>query len=302
MATFAELESAAPSIAAFFRERIEATGLSLVATTRSDGWPRVSPLGGCSVCDGRLYMGSMPDAVKAKDLQRDPRCCIITPLADKDDLAGEAKLFCRAREIDDAEEWERVRKPCSWSAAASTWATSGGSHRLHLSTSSGAAWQRVEGDDWRTTSLDRGRGPGASPRRPLGRAATSDQVCGDARIERLDTDVGQRSRVAWWSSNRRRRRGSRRRRSSPGRARPRWPAPPRAGGRGRRRRSGGRSRRRATGTTAISPASATAVASASPSGTTRLTKPMRSASSAPISRPVRIRSSARPRPTICGRR
>ena len=59
--------------------------------------------------DGRFYVGSMPDAVKAKDLRRDPRCCLLTPLADKDDLAGEAKAFCRAREVDDTAEWERVR-------------------------------------------------------------------------------------------------------------------------------------------------------------------------------------------------
>ena len=61
MATFAELESAAPSIAACFRERIEATGLSLVATARSDGWPRVSAWE-AFLCDGGLYMGSMPNA------------------------------------------------------------------------------------------------------------------------------------------------------------------------------------------------------------------------------------------------
>src|SRR5215210_4488993 len=109
MATFAELESAAPAIAAFAAERFEKTGLCFVGTVRSDGWPRVSPLE-VFVQDGRLYMGSMPNAVKAQDLQRDPRCCIITPLADRDDLAGEAKLFCRGREIADRDEWERARK------------------------------------------------------------------------------------------------------------------------------------------------------------------------------------------------
>jgi len=60
MVTFAELEPAAPSIAAFFRQRIEVTGLSLVATTRSDGWPRVSAWE-AFLADGRLYMGSMPN-------------------------------------------------------------------------------------------------------------------------------------------------------------------------------------------------------------------------------------------------
>jgi hypothetical protein len=149
MVTFAELESAAPPIATFFRQRIEATALSLVATTRSDGWPRVSAWE-AFLCDGRLYMGSMPNAVKAQDLRRDERCCIITPLADKDDLSGEAKLFCRAREIADPDEWERVRKTFL-DLRGFDMGDFGGSH-LFTYDIDGAAWQRVEGDDWRTTS------------------------------------------------------------------------------------------------------------------------------------------------------
>ena len=156
MTTFAELESAAPSIAAFFRQRIEATGLSLVATTRSDGWPRVSAWEAV-LCDGGLYMGSMPNAVKAKDLQRDPRCCIITPLADQDDLAGEAKLFCRALEIDDAGEWEVVRK-AFLALRDFDMGDFGGSH-LFTYDIHGAAFQRVEGDDWRTSTWTVDGGP-----------------------------------------------------------------------------------------------------------------------------------------------
>ncbi len=149
MATFAELESAAPPIAAFFRQRIEATGLGLVATTRSDGWPRVS---GWEVflVDGHLYSGSMPNAVKVRDLRRDPRCCVLTPVADKDDVAGEAKLFCRGREITDAEEWERVRK-AFLEARGFDMGEPGGSHLVTYEIE-GAAWQRVEGDEWRTSS------------------------------------------------------------------------------------------------------------------------------------------------------
>ena len=42
MVTFAELESVAPTIATFVAEKIEVTGLCFLATTRADGWPRVS--------------------------------------------------------------------------------------------------------------------------------------------------------------------------------------------------------------------------------------------------------------------
>jgi hypothetical protein len=153
MATFADLQQAAPSIAAFFADRIATTGLCLVATTRQDGWPRVSPME-LSLIGGRLYLGSMPNGVKARDLQRDERCCVLTPLADKDDLAGEVKAFCRAREILGTEEWEQVR---------ATWRESlgfdigdpGGSHVFELGIAA-AAWRRVEGDDWRTTSWREG--------------------------------------------------------------------------------------------------------------------------------------------------
>lgn len=149
MPTYAELLTVAPTIATFLSDRITATGLSFVATTRSDGWPRVSPME-VSICGGRLYAGSMPNAVKAKDLQRDPRCCVITSLADKDDLAGEVKLFCRAREVADRAEWEQVR--AIWlSANGLDIGDPGGSHIFELEIHA-AAWQRVEGDTWRTTS------------------------------------------------------------------------------------------------------------------------------------------------------
>ena len=150
MIAFAELESAAPPIAAFFRERLKASGLCFMATTRADGWPRVSAWE-AFLCDGRLYTGSMPNAVKARDLRREPRCCLITTLVDKDDLAGEAKLFCRAREIDDVDEWERVRKSFL-DERGFDMGEPGGSH-LFTYEIDGAAWQRVEGDEsWRTTS------------------------------------------------------------------------------------------------------------------------------------------------------
>lgn len=149
MTSLRQLDTDAPEIASFFRARITATGLVLVATTRSDGWPRVSPMD-LQIIDDRLYVGSMPNAVKAQDLQRDPRCCIITPLAHKDDRSGEAKAFCRAREITDPDEWDQLR--ARWKAATGfDIGELGGAHFFELDIDA-AAWQRVEGDDWRTTS------------------------------------------------------------------------------------------------------------------------------------------------------
>ena len=166
MATFDDLRTAAPTIADELVGKLTSTGLGLIATTRSDGWPRVSPME-VSIIDGRLYVGSMPNAVKAKDLQRDPRCCLITPLADKDDSSGEVKAFCRAREITDPDEWERVR--ATWKEAMDLdIGDPGGSHVFELDIVA-AAFQRVEGDEWRTTSWRVGDRVRERPRRgPLG--------------------------------------------------------------------------------------------------------------------------------------
>lgn len=149
MTSLADLRSGAPEIASFFEQRTKATGLVLLGTVRAGGGPRVSPIE-LSLMDDRLYVGSMPNAVKAQDLRRDPRCCIITPLADKDDLAGEVKLFCRAHEIEAGEEWERVRAAWQESLGFDIGDPST-SHVFELAIES-AAWQRVDGDDWRTSS------------------------------------------------------------------------------------------------------------------------------------------------------
>jgi hypothetical protein len=147
--TFADFEAAAPTIAAFARRKIDETGLSLVGTTRSDGWPRVSGWE-LFVCAGRLYVGSMPNAVKVRDLRRDPRCCVITPLRDKDDLEGEAKLFCVAHEVADAEEWEVARRTFL-DERGFDMGGPGGSHLFEMAIQ-GAAFQRAVGDEFLTTS------------------------------------------------------------------------------------------------------------------------------------------------------
>lgn len=169
MTTFADLQTAAPTIAAFVGARIAATRLCFLGTTRADGWPRVSPLE-VFLHDGRIYMGSMPGAVKAHDLQRDPRCCVITPLADHEDHGGEAKLFCRAREVHDGGEWGAVRATFK-ELSGFDLGDPGGAH-LFTFEIEGAAWQRVEGGGtFRTTSWHPERGI-----REYGRGATGDRI------------------------------------------------------------------------------------------------------------------------------
>ena len=75
-----------------------------MATLRRDGSPRIS---GTEVefTGGRLQIGSMPKAVKALDLRRDPRIAIHGPTFDPPEghpsaWLGEAKITGRAAEVD----------------------------------------------------------------------------------------------------------------------------------------------------------------------------------------------------------
>jgi hypothetical protein len=108
MATWSEFESAAPALAARVRERFDAHKHKTMATIRRDGGPRISGTE-TQFKDGELWFGSMWKAVKALDLQRDPRIAIHSATFDPDkDWPGEAKVAGVAEEIVD--EAEVVRR------------------------------------------------------------------------------------------------------------------------------------------------------------------------------------------------
>jgi hypothetical protein len=101
MATWREVEEQAPELAAVVRERFAVGKHATVATLRSDGSPRIS---GTEVefTDDVVALGSMPDALKGKDLKRDPRFALHSPSVDPpetdpSDWPGEAKLAGTAR-------------------------------------------------------------------------------------------------------------------------------------------------------------------------------------------------------------
>ncbi len=77
-----EFATAAPQTPGMFAARLAATGPALLATLRSNGFPRVSPLE-AGIYSGRLYLGKMPRSTKSLDLRRDPRCCVHTAKIDK---------------------------------------------------------------------------------------------------------------------------------------------------------------------------------------------------------------------------
>jgi Pyridoxamine 5'-phosphate oxidase len=97
MASWREVEREAPELAARARRHFDANKHKTLATLRRDGSPRISGIE-LSFSDGELWFGSMRQAVKALDLQRDPRLAVHSA-SDGDDFQGDAKLAGTAEEV-----------------------------------------------------------------------------------------------------------------------------------------------------------------------------------------------------------
>ena len=102
MPSWSEFEAAAPALAAVVRERLDAHTHKTLATLRRDGSPRISGTE-TQLVDGELWIGSMWQARKARDLQRDPRFALHSGSDDPPDWTGDAKLAGLAEEITDRE-------------------------------------------------------------------------------------------------------------------------------------------------------------------------------------------------------
>jgi len=107
MPSWAEFAAAQPDFAARVRRLMEARKHLTMATLRRDGSPRIS---GTEVqfTGGQLRIGSMPNAVKARDLLRDGRVAIHGPTTDPPDAdpngwVGEAKIAGRALVLESAD-------------------------------------------------------------------------------------------------------------------------------------------------------------------------------------------------------
>jgi hypothetical protein len=96
MSRWDAVEQAAPELAARVRERFAARKHHTMATLRLDGSPRISGTE-VELADGELRIGSMPGAVKAMDLLRDPRVALHSATVDPPEgqpagWSGEAKV------------------------------------------------------------------------------------------------------------------------------------------------------------------------------------------------------------------
>ncbi|HWG94931.1 MAG TPA: pyridoxamine 5'-phosphate oxidase family protein [Mycobacteriales bacterium] len=138
-ATWGEFAREAPELAASVRACFGVRKHCTMATLRADGSPRISGTE-VQLSDDELCVGSMPGAVKARDLLRDARLAVHSPTVDppegdESSWAGEAKVAGRAvAEIADD-----------------------GSHRFRLRLSE-VVHTAVEGDELVITSWHPGRG------------------------------------------------------------------------------------------------------------------------------------------------
>ena len=103
MSSWDEIEAEAPELARRVRERFDATLHKTMATIRRDGSPRIS---GTEVvfAAGAVWLGSMPGARKARDLQRDGRLALHSAPVDEKLAEGDAKIAGVAVEVTDLAE------------------------------------------------------------------------------------------------------------------------------------------------------------------------------------------------------
>lgn len=104
MTTWADFAADAPALSARVQERFAIGKHKTLATLRKDGSPRISGIE-VEFADGEIFLGMMPDSVKLRDLEHDPRLALHSPAADAPDgrpaaWPGEAKVGGRATEID----------------------------------------------------------------------------------------------------------------------------------------------------------------------------------------------------------
>jgi len=101
-----ELERRAPKLGRVAHERLVAPGVLLVATSRRDGTPRLSPVEPL-ILDGDLWLSMMWKSQKAADLLRDDRVLVHSIVTTRDGKEGEVKVRGRAIAIDDQAERAR---------------------------------------------------------------------------------------------------------------------------------------------------------------------------------------------------
>ncbi|MFD6418746.1 pyridoxamine 5'-phosphate oxidase family protein [Streptomyces sp. NPDC060194] len=102
--SWADFEAAQPGFARTVRDRFAAYTHHTLATLRRDGSPRTSGTE-VTIRFGEVLIGSMPGAVKALDLLRDPRLTLQANHGEGDTMGGgDVRVGGRAVEVGEDEE------------------------------------------------------------------------------------------------------------------------------------------------------------------------------------------------------
>ena len=150
---WSDLEREAPEVAALARGLLERHGWVYAGTIRRDGTPRISPVE-VHLVAGELAVVMIAGTLKARDVLRDPRVVLNTPVLDPADPGAELKLRGRLGETRD----EALRGAVADAVEErSGWRPKPGWHVLTLDLEDVAhiAWERGE---MRMTRWSRGRG------------------------------------------------------------------------------------------------------------------------------------------------
>jgi len=115
MTQWREIVASEPQFAERVKQIFDLRKHKTLATLRADGSPRISGIE-AEFDEGDIWLGLMPDSVKLRDLQRDPRLALHAtsddPPADRpSDWEGDAKIGGRAVP---AQRPDRPTPPASW--------------------------------------------------------------------------------------------------------------------------------------------------------------------------------------------
>ena len=78
----------------------------MLATIRSDGFPRISPIEP-QIFEDQLLIVGMPNTLKFRDLERDPRFCLHTATVDTYVSDGDVKLWGTVSDVQDKDTHQR---------------------------------------------------------------------------------------------------------------------------------------------------------------------------------------------------
>jgi hypothetical protein len=158
---WADFEQAAPVLAARARTVLERFGFVLLGTIRRDGTPRISPIEAHVVRD-RLMLAMIAGSRKARDVARDPRVVLQSPVTEAEEPGTELKLRGRVVDVDD----EQRAATADAIEAASGWRPRRSWRFLAVEIESAALLEWIEGE-MQLTRWDRRHGLRPPERRRL---------------------------------------------------------------------------------------------------------------------------------------